>query len=54
MSLYLYSVNINFFLYVNILFNNLCVWCSNPETVKGNARSRVGVIRITKHDDVID
>ena len=28
--------------------------CLNPETVKGNTRSRVGVIHITKHDDVID
>ena len=39
---------------INILSNNLCVPCSIPETVKGNARIRVGVICITKHDDVIE
>ena len=43
-----------YFLYINTLFNSLRVQCSISETVKGNARIRVGVIRITKHDDVIE
>ena len=38
----------------NTLFISLCVLCSIPETVKGNARIRAGVIHITKYDDVIE